>query len=201
MKVRLNEDKEVVARVKEGLKRTGGYCPCRLARTEENKCMCRSSASRSPTPTLRATATVCSTIRKIALTRLRVADAGLILRADRVVRSLLADDETGPLLPVEPLVTAPVSPFAMILAKRKSAFGVMEPSGSFASGSMRAQAELTSAGPLVGVSETPNAPGQRAFLRCAASFFLEIRQYSCEKCLAQRKNPRCRSHHGFSDTP
>ena len=36
MKVRLNEDKAVVARVKEGLKRTGGYCPCRLARTEEN---------------------------------------------------------------------------------------------------------------------------------------------------------------------
>ena len=25
----------------EGLKRTGGYCPCRLERTEENKCMCR----------------------------------------------------------------------------------------------------------------------------------------------------------------
>ena len=41
MKVRLNEDKEVVARIKEGLKRTGGYCPCRLARTEENKCMCK----------------------------------------------------------------------------------------------------------------------------------------------------------------
>ena len=29
--------------------------------------------------------------------------------------------------------------------------------------------------------KTPNAPGQRVFLRCAASFFLEIRQYSCEK--------------------
>ena len=29
--------------------------------------------------------------------------------------------------------------------------------------------------------KTPNAPGQRAFLRCAASFFLEIRQYSCGK--------------------
>ena len=40
MKVRLNEDKEIVARIKEGLKRTGGYCPCRLAHTEENKCMC-----------------------------------------------------------------------------------------------------------------------------------------------------------------
>ena len=35
-----NSIKEVVARIKEGLKRTGGYCPCRLARTEENKCMC-----------------------------------------------------------------------------------------------------------------------------------------------------------------
>ena len=36
--------------------------------------------------------------------------------------------------------------------------------------------------------ETPNAPGQRAFLRCAASFFLEIRQYSCEKmsCATQK---------------
>ena len=29
--------------------------------------------------------------------------------------------------------------------------------------------------------KTPNAPGQRVFLRCTASFFLEIRQYSCEK--------------------
>ena len=27
--------------IKEGLKRTGGYCPCRLARTPENKCMCK----------------------------------------------------------------------------------------------------------------------------------------------------------------
>ena len=33
MKVRLNEDKDVVAKIREGLKRTGGYCPCRLART------------------------------------------------------------------------------------------------------------------------------------------------------------------------
>ena len=41
MKVRLNEDKEVVARIREGLKRTGGYCPCRLERTEDTKCMCR----------------------------------------------------------------------------------------------------------------------------------------------------------------
>ena len=35
---------------------------------------------------------------------------------------------------------------------------------------------------------TPNAPGQRVFSRCAAPFFLEIRQYSCEKmsCSTQK---------------
>ena len=41
MAVRLNEDKEMVKTIRDGLKRTGGYCPCRLERTEENKCMCK----------------------------------------------------------------------------------------------------------------------------------------------------------------
>jgi len=41
MKVRFNENQEIVDSVKEGLKRTGGYCPCRLERTEENKCVCK----------------------------------------------------------------------------------------------------------------------------------------------------------------
>ena len=41
MAVRLNDDKEMVAMIREGLKRTGGYCPCRLERTEENKCICK----------------------------------------------------------------------------------------------------------------------------------------------------------------
>ena len=41
MKIRLNEDRDIVAAVKEGLKRTGGYCPCRIERTEDFKCMCR----------------------------------------------------------------------------------------------------------------------------------------------------------------
>ena len=40
MKVRYNEDQEIVESVKQGLERTGGYCPCRLERTEENKCIC-----------------------------------------------------------------------------------------------------------------------------------------------------------------
>ena len=39
-KVRLNDDPAVVATVKEGLKRTGGDCPCRLERIPENKCVC-----------------------------------------------------------------------------------------------------------------------------------------------------------------
>lgn len=41
MKVRYNDNPEIVSTVKEGLKRTGGYCPCRLERTEDNKCICR----------------------------------------------------------------------------------------------------------------------------------------------------------------
>lgn len=40
MKIRFNEDETIVNNIKEGLKRTGGYCPCKLQRTEENKCMC-----------------------------------------------------------------------------------------------------------------------------------------------------------------
>jgi len=41
MAVRLNEDPAVVAEIREGLKLKGGYCPCRLERTEENKCICK----------------------------------------------------------------------------------------------------------------------------------------------------------------
>lgn len=41
MKIRLNDDPEVVRAVRDGLSKRGGYCPCRLERTEENKCMCR----------------------------------------------------------------------------------------------------------------------------------------------------------------
>lgn len=41
MGIRLNENEAVVRTVKDGLKRTGGYCPCRMEHTEENKCICR----------------------------------------------------------------------------------------------------------------------------------------------------------------
>ena len=41
MKVRFNENKEVVDIVKQGLQQSGGYCPCRRERTEDTKCMCK----------------------------------------------------------------------------------------------------------------------------------------------------------------
>ena len=41
MKIKLNPDQEIVNTVREGLKRTGGYCPCRRERTEATKCMCQ----------------------------------------------------------------------------------------------------------------------------------------------------------------
>lgn len=41
MKVRLNSDKRVVDTIKEGLRRTGGYCPCLVARSDDTKCMCK----------------------------------------------------------------------------------------------------------------------------------------------------------------
>ena len=41
MKITLNPDEEVVKLIKEGLAKKGGYCPCRLEKTEDNKCMCK----------------------------------------------------------------------------------------------------------------------------------------------------------------
>ena len=40
MKIKVNPNQEIADMIREGLKQTGGYCTCRLERTEENKCMC-----------------------------------------------------------------------------------------------------------------------------------------------------------------
>ena len=50
MKVEFNRDENVVRAIQEGLKRTGGYCPCKLNRTEENKCMCEEFKSQIKDP-------------------------------------------------------------------------------------------------------------------------------------------------------
>ena len=40
-KITLNPDPQVVATIREGLKAKEGYCPCRLSRSEEYKCICQ----------------------------------------------------------------------------------------------------------------------------------------------------------------
>lgn len=50
MKIKLNPNGEIVKTIQEGLKRTGGYCPCRLERTEEFKCMCQEFKSQIADP-------------------------------------------------------------------------------------------------------------------------------------------------------
>ena len=39
-KFRLNDDAALVATIREGLKRTGGCCPCRIQHIPENICIC-----------------------------------------------------------------------------------------------------------------------------------------------------------------
>ena len=41
MKIKLNENEEIVKIIKEGLKQSGGYCPCRREKSDENKCICK----------------------------------------------------------------------------------------------------------------------------------------------------------------
>ena len=41
MAIKLNPNKEIVDIIKKGLKKTGGYCPCRTKKTEDTKCMCK----------------------------------------------------------------------------------------------------------------------------------------------------------------
>lgn len=41
MKVVQNPDKEYANEVRKKLKDNGGYCPCRLEKTADTKCMCK----------------------------------------------------------------------------------------------------------------------------------------------------------------
>lgn len=41
MKITLNENEEIVKTVKEGLLRTGGYCPCVREQNKDTICMCK----------------------------------------------------------------------------------------------------------------------------------------------------------------
>ena len=41
MKVRKNADSTVVAEIQAAIKANDGYCPCRLIKTPDTKCMCK----------------------------------------------------------------------------------------------------------------------------------------------------------------
>ena len=41
IKIRLNEDIEFVQEIRKQLKENDGYCPCRLDKTSDTKCMCK----------------------------------------------------------------------------------------------------------------------------------------------------------------
>lgn len=41
MRITLNEDRDLVDKIRAGVLKKGGYCPCRLERIEDNYCMCR----------------------------------------------------------------------------------------------------------------------------------------------------------------
>ena len=41
MKITENKDTNVVKMIRDGLSRTGGYCPCKREQTPDTKCMCK----------------------------------------------------------------------------------------------------------------------------------------------------------------
>lgn len=49
-KIMLNSDQAIVARIREGLKRTGGYCPCRAEKLPKYKCICEEFKSQCADP-------------------------------------------------------------------------------------------------------------------------------------------------------
>ena len=64
MAIRLNEDKELVAQIREGLRRRGGYCPCRLEKTEDNKCICKEFREQMKDPNFEGYCIACCTIKQ-----------------------------------------------------------------------------------------------------------------------------------------
>ena len=50
MAVKLNENKDIVDTVRQGLKEKGGYCPCKVGKLPENKCMCEEFKSQIADP-------------------------------------------------------------------------------------------------------------------------------------------------------
>lgn len=41
MRITVNSDMELVKTIREKLKENDGYCPCRVTKTPDTKCMCK----------------------------------------------------------------------------------------------------------------------------------------------------------------
>lgn len=41
MKIKASDNKELVAEIRQKLIDNGGYCPCRLIKNEDTKCICK----------------------------------------------------------------------------------------------------------------------------------------------------------------
>lgn len=41
MKIKQNPDVDIVKYIREKLKENDGYCPCRITKSPENKCICK----------------------------------------------------------------------------------------------------------------------------------------------------------------
>jgi ferredoxin-thioredoxin reductase catalytic subunit len=41
MPIKLNENAQIVKMLKDKMKENGGYCPCRLTKSEDTKCICK----------------------------------------------------------------------------------------------------------------------------------------------------------------
>lgn len=39
--IKTNPNKELVDKIRKKLEESGGYCPCRLQKTEDTKCICK----------------------------------------------------------------------------------------------------------------------------------------------------------------
>lgn len=41
MTIRVSDDKELVKEIRRKLKENGNYCPCKLTKNDDTKCMCK----------------------------------------------------------------------------------------------------------------------------------------------------------------
>lgn len=41
MRIKVSDNKKLVAEIRKSLKENGNYCPCKIEKTEDTKCMCK----------------------------------------------------------------------------------------------------------------------------------------------------------------